>query len=92
MMKEELAQCDHVTKLNELLGVYAPNELTSVYIVVCMANGIDYKQVDMVSEFSSKARAIKTLTAACVFDSILNVETSDEESDIGSGESKLAEG
>ena len=46
----------------------------------------------MVSKFSSKARAIKMFTAACVFDSIINVETSDEESDSSSGESKLAEG
>ena len=90
--KEELAQREHATKLNELLGMYSPKELTSAYIVVCMANGIGYKQVDMVSEFSLKARAIKIFTAACVFDRIINVETSDEESDIGSGESKLAEG
>ena len=57
MAKEELVQCDHATKRNELLGMYSPKELTSVYIMVCMANCIDYKQVDMVSEFSSKARS-----------------------------------
>ena len=90
--KEKLQQRNHATKQKELLVVYSPKELTPAYIVVCMAKGIDFKEVDMITEFSSRPKAIKMFTAACVSDNVITVESAGKESDIGLYGSKSVEG
>ena len=52
-------------KLHTLLKIYQPKQLMSAYPGICIAKGINVKNIGMNAAFQNSAKARKTISEAC---------------------------
>ena len=65
-------------KLSTLFGMFSPKQLMSAYPTICTEKGIDLWSIDMDANFSSGAKAHKTISGACNDVVLSNSEASSE--------------
>ena len=65
LTKEEVKDMSYSAKLHTLLKMYQPKQLMSAYPGICIAKGINVKNIDMNAAFLNSAKARKTISEAC---------------------------
>ena len=65
LTKEEVKDMSYSAKLHTLLEMYQPKQLMSAYPGICIAKGINVKNIDMNAAFLNSAKARKTISEAC---------------------------
>ena len=66
MSKENIGKMSYKKKVTTLLNSFAPKQLRSGFIPVCIAKGINYQNVDITNKFAHKTKARKIFIATCL--------------------------
>ena len=78
LTKEEVNDMSYSEKQSTLFGMFSPKQLMSAYPTICTEKGINLWSIDMDANFSSGAKAHKTISGSCDDVVLSNSEASSE--------------